>query len=127
MDQYPCDHGMYACRECKITPYSMSLHYYGADAYRASYVELIYTVRYQKQWHALEDVFSHIVLPPTNAHRLAGRQKKLRVPSQWEEIIVCRCSRCHGIGHNRARCKNQFFYVLGETSNLNSDGDASCH
>ena len=48
MDQYPCDHVMAACRECKITPYSMSLHYYGADAYRAFYVELIYTVRYKK-------------------------------------------------------------------------------
>ena len=45
MDQYPCDHAMVACREHKITPYNMCSHYYGADAYRASYMESIYPVR----------------------------------------------------------------------------------
>ena len=44
MDQYPCDHVMAACRECKITPYNMCWHYYGADAYRASYKESIYPI-----------------------------------------------------------------------------------
>ena len=54
MDQYPCDHAMAACRERKITPYSMCSHYYGAEAYRASYMESIYPVRDRKQWHAPE-------------------------------------------------------------------------
>ena len=62
-----------------------------------------------------------------NTHRLVRRPKKLRIPSQGEEIIVCRCNKCHSIGHNRVRCKNQFFYALGETSWRGGDGDASCH
>ena len=81
MDQYPYDHAMTACRECKITPYSMCSHYYTADTYYATYMESIYPIRDRKQWHAPEDVSSHIVLPPTKARRLAWEQKKLQISS----------------------------------------------
>ena len=123
MDQYFCDHAMAACRECKITYYSMCSHYYGANAYRASYMKSIYPVRDRKQWHGLEDVSSRIILPPSNTHKLARRPKKLRIPSQGEEIIVRRCSKYYGNIHDRARCKNQFFVTFGETSRPSGDGD----
>ena len=81
IDQYPCDHVMAACRERKITPYSMCLYYYGADAYRASYMESIYLVRNRKQWHALEDVSFRIVLSIIKARRSIRRPKKLQISS----------------------------------------------
>ena len=105
----------------------MCSHYYGAHTYCAFYMESIYPVRDRKQWHAPEEVSSRVILPLSNARRLVGRPKKLCIPSQGEEIIVRRCNKCHGIGHNRARCKNQFVVASGETSRLGGDGDASCH
>ena len=60
----------------------MCSHYYGAHTYRAFYMESIYPVRDKNQWHAPKDVSFYIIIPPTNARRLVGRPKKLRIPSQ---------------------------------------------
>ncbi|CAL2270555.1 unnamed protein product [Prunus armeniaca] len=65
----------------------------------------IYLVQPQELWVILEDVQSRVVCPP-NAKVMPGQRKKLRIPSQGEDIIRRKCSMCSGTCHNKSTCKN---------------------
>ncbi|CAL8163048.1 unnamed protein product [Prunus armeniaca] len=79
LEQLPCKHVVAVCRFLKLNP--------------------------QELWVIHEDVQSRVVHPP-NAKVMPGRRKKLRIPSQGEDIIRRKCSRCSGTGHNKSTCKN---------------------
>ena len=89
----------------------MCSHYYTADAYRAAYAESIYPLLDEKQWHVPDNVASRIVLPPRWTRRRAGRPRMQRIPSEGEDVIGRRCSRCGGVGHYRQRCTNPLSYA----------------
>ena len=83
----------------------MASRYYTRNTWLDAYSDTIYPVQPQELWVIPEDVQSRVVRPP-NAKVMPGRRKKLRIPSQGEDIIRRKCSRCSGTGHNKSTCKN---------------------
>ncbi|CAL8084251.1 unnamed protein product [Prunus armeniaca] len=105
LEQLPCKHVVAVCRFLKLNVYSMASRYYTRNTWLDAYSDTIYPVQPQELWVIPEDVQSRVVRPP-NAKVMPGRRKKLRIPSQGEDIIRRKCSRCSGTGHNKSTCKN---------------------
>ncbi|CAL9018428.1 unnamed protein product, partial [Prunus brigantina] len=105
LEQLPCKHVVAVCRFLKLNIYSMASRYYTRNTWLDAYSDTIYLVQPQELWVIPEDVQSRVVRPP-NAKVMPGRRKKLRIPSQGEDIIRRKCSRCSGTSHNKSNCKN---------------------
>ena len=108
LHQFPCVHAMAACMQRHIPFHAMTSPYYYARTLCAAYAESIYPVGDIVQWDICLEVKNRIVLPPVLRRRSAGRPRKNRILSQGEDKIRYKCSRCHQLGHNRAKCKEPF-------------------
>ena len=108
LHQFPCVHAMAACMQRHIPFHAMTSPYYYAQTLCAAYAESIYPVGDIVQWDICPEVKNRIVLPPVLRRRSAGRPRKNRILSQGEDKIRYKCSRCHQLGHNRAKCKEPF-------------------
>ncbi|CAN6721796.1 unnamed protein product [Malus baccata var. baccata] len=105
LDQLPCVHATAACRIRNTSVYTMCSKFYTANAIVLAYAEPIWSVGNKSEWSVPEEVHNRVVLPPIR-QVVSGRRKTNRIPSQGEERIVQKCSRCGGTGHNRQTCKN---------------------
>ncbi|XP_050111795.1 uncharacterized protein LOC126590369 [Malus sylvestris] len=105
LDQLPCVHATAACRIRNTSVYIMCSKFYTANAIMLAYAEPIWPVGNKSEWSVPEEVHNRVVLPPIR-QVVSGRRKTNRIPSQGEEKIVKKCSRCGGTCHNRQTCKN---------------------
>ncbi|XP_024039564.1 uncharacterized protein LOC112098164 [Citrus clementina] len=69
----------------------------------SSYAESIYPVGPQEEWDVSEEVRAYVLSPPMKK-REVGRPRTTRIPSQGEDIVHRKCSRCGLRGHNRLTC-----------------------
>ncbi|CAL9021589.1 unnamed protein product [Prunus brigantina] len=105
LEQLPCKHVVAVCHFLKLNVYFMASRYYTRNTWLDAYSDTIYPVQPQKLWVIPEYVQSRVVCPP-NAKVMPGRRKKLRIPSQEDDIIRRKCSRCSSTSHNKSTCKN---------------------
>ncbi|KAH9726740.1 SWIM-type domain-containing protein [Citrus sinensis] len=80
IDQFPCEHVV-----------------------AVLYAESIYPVGPQEEWDVSEEVRAYVLSPPMKK-REVGRPRTTRIPSQGEDIVHRKCSRCGLRGHNRLTC-----------------------
>nr|KAJ0223696.1 hypothetical protein LSAT_V11C200088650 [Lactuca sativa] len=76
---------------------------YKMETYRSTYEESVYPLPEPCDWEIPADMM--VVKPPIMDTRQAGRPRnRNHIPSQGEEPIIRRCSRCDSTTHNAATC-----------------------
>nr|KAJ0190142.1 hypothetical protein LSAT_V11C800408670 [Lactuca sativa] len=97
-----CDNGLKAL-EKKTNFGHLTIDAYKMETYRSTYEESVYPLPELCDWEILAEMM--VVKPPIMDTRQAGRPRnRNRIPSQGEEPIVRRCSRCDSTTHNAATC-----------------------
>ncbi|RYE21854.1 MAG: hypothetical protein EOP45_09050 [Sphingobacteriaceae bacterium] len=108
LDSFICAHGIAACGHRNLAVEGYISPYYTAEYWRASYAGVHHPHGNIQTWIIPPEVANFVIQPPTHRARAAGRPKKRRIPSQGEEPIRRKCSRCGEVGHNRTTCSSQF-------------------
>ncbi|KAH9778230.1 SWIM-type domain-containing protein [Citrus sinensis] len=104
IDQFPCEHVVAVCKHMRnYSVYDLCAHYYSVNAWVTAYAESIYPVGPQEEWDVSEEVRAYVLSPPMKK-REVGRPRTTRIPSQGEDIVHHKCSRCGLRGHNRLTC-----------------------
>ena len=108
IDNFICPHGIACCRFRNYVVEDYISLFYSTDYWKSSYTGVIHPHGNVESWLIPDNVKQIIVKPPSTYARQAGRPKKRRIPSQGEgNTNGCRkCSRCGGVGHNRATCRS---------------------
>ncbi|CAN6904373.1 unnamed protein product [Brassica oleracea] len=106
----PCSHAIAAAIEAKVSVESLVLLAYKMSELRGAYAGSVAPVPDYNGLAELESDFSGVRLYPPTTRRPPGRPKKQRFFSRGEKIMksIRRrtvCSRCKGLGHNKATCK----------------------
>ena len=95
----------------------MASRYYYVETLCVAYAKSVYPVGDPVQWNVPNEVKMMSVLLPEMRRRSASRPRKNKIMSQGEEKIRYKCSWCHQVGHNLAKCKEPFERLdKGETS-----------
>ncbi|CAI9279642.1 unnamed protein product [Lactuca saligna] len=100
----PCGHVIMVLKHLKKTNFGhLAIDAYKMETYRSTYEEPVYPLPEPCDWEIPTDMM--VVKPPIMDTRQAGRpRKRNRIPSQGEEPIVRRCSRCDSTTHNATTC-----------------------
>nr|KAJ0224515.1 hypothetical protein LSAT_V11C100049030 [Lactuca sativa] len=100
----PCGHVIMVLKHLKKTNFGhLAIDAYKMETYRSTYEEPVYPLLEPCDWEIPADMM--VVKPPIMDTRQAGRPRnKNHIPSQGEEPIVRRCSRCDSTTHNAATC-----------------------
>ncbi|KAH9681546.1 SWIM-type domain-containing protein [Citrus sinensis] len=94
IDQFPCEHVVAVCKHMRTySVYDLCAHYYSVNAWVTAYAESIYPVGPQEEWDVSEEVRAYVLSPPMKK-REVGRPRTTRIPSQGEDIVHRKCSRC---------------------------------
>ncbi|RYE20793.1 MAG: hypothetical protein EOP45_10500 [Sphingobacteriaceae bacterium] len=101
-----CPHAIAACRVRNRQVENYISEFYSTEYLRATYAGVHHPHGDISSWNIPPEVENIKVLPPQHKARAAGRPKKRRIPSQGEDIIRRKCTRCGQIGHNRQTCNS---------------------
>ena len=106
-DLFVCVHAIAACRLRNLPVESYCAEYYTTEYWKLAYAGVIHPQGSESSWTFPNEIKQIKVNPPNFLGRPAGRPKKRRIPSLGESDAPLRkCSRCGGVGHNRATCRN---------------------
>ncbi|XP_038993876.1 uncharacterized protein LOC120117707 isoform X2 [Hibiscus syriacus] len=98
----PCCHAIAVISCIGQSPYDYCSRYFTTESYRLTYAESIQPIPNVGS-PIQNDSSQALVTPPTR--RPPGRPTKKKVGPQVVMKRQLQCSRCNGLGHNRATCK----------------------
>ncbi|KAL5859344.1 hypothetical protein ACOSQ4_000640 [Xanthoceras sorbifolium] len=101
LNGYPCFHAVAVLQRMGEDLYNYCSKYYTTETFRSTYRESINPLPPVDKQPV--DSESEQVLPPP-LRRASGPPKKRRIRSKGVAKRPLRCSKCNGIGHNRATC-----------------------
>ncbi|CAN7110849.1 unnamed protein product, partial [Brassica rapa subsp. narinosa] len=103
----PCSHAIAAALKANVNVEGLVSDVYSIDYLKAAYAEHVLPPAELDSGHRLADNVASITLNPPSTRRPPGRPRKKRFFSRGEMKKIRRryCSRCKGLGHNRATCK----------------------
>ncbi|CAG7874341.1 unnamed protein product, partial [Brassica rapa] len=106
----PCSHAVAAAIKGKVSVESLVLPAYTVGELRSAYAGSVLPVPDTIEVTELASELGGMNLYPPTTRRPPGRPKKQRFFSRGEKIMKrirrrTLCSRCKGVGHNKATCK----------------------
>ncbi|TXG63211.1 hypothetical protein EZV62_010205 [Acer yangbiense] len=100
LNGYPCFHAVAVLQRMGEDLYNYCSKYYTTETFRSTYTESINPLPPVDKQPV--DIESEQILPPP-LRRASGPPKKRRIRSKGPKRPL-RCSKCNGVGHNRATC-----------------------
>ncbi|CAA7051948.1 unnamed protein product [Microthlaspi erraticum] len=107
----PCGHAMIAADSLGLPYSSFVSETLKPSEWVQTYDDLVTLPEESVDYDLPPEMGQKNVMPP-NTHRPSGRPKETRIPSIGEvpaarvkKTVPNKCTRCLGVGHNRARCK----------------------
>ncbi|XP_065859865.1 uncharacterized protein [Euphorbia lathyris] len=102
LNGFPCYHAVAVLQHCNRDLCDYCSRYYTTDAYRLAYMEPINPVPTADK--PVNKESSPIQVKPPLLRLLSGPPKQRRIRSKGVIKRPLRCSKCKGVGHNRATC-----------------------
>ncbi|XP_023739446.1 uncharacterized protein LOC111887510 [Lactuca sativa] len=100
----PCGHVIMVLKHLKKSNFGhLAIDAYKMETYRSTYEEPVYSLPEPCDWEIPADIM--VLKPLIMDTRQAGTPRnRNHIPSQGEEPIIRRCSRCDSTTHNAATC-----------------------